>query len=37
MTNQNTQKPQPTQKPVESSHGGNKGRTIPRPPVRPKK
>lgn len=36
MAKQNNPKPRPSHKPSERSHGGNKGRTTTKPPVRPK-
>ncbi|MDX1773488.1 hypothetical protein [Oceanihabitans sediminis] len=36
MAKQNNPRPKPSQKPSEPRHGGNKGRTTPKPPVRPK-
>ncbi len=36
MAKQNTPRQQPNPKPSEPRHGGHKGRTTPKPPVKPK-
>lgn len=35
MAKQNNPRQQPNPKPPEPRHGGNKGRTTPKPPVKP--